>query len=212
MEPPPLETMKLTALEEYGIRCMLQFARQRKGEGPPGNGRSLTIGEIAEIEGLTPQYTGKLIRILRMGGLLESVRGRHGGYKLGRPAEQISVGEVMAVLGGRVYDPGYCSRHTGARKLCVHSVDCAIRSLWGALQEAVDKVLSKITLKDLIGPEAAVGKWLGVLGEADELRVLAACGSGSPADAAEAAHVEGAQTRGLVEVTTNARPRQREQE
>ena len=66
-------------------------------------------------------------KILRMGGLLESVRGRHGGYRLARPAEKIPVAEVLAVLGGRVFEPAYCSRYTGDRKLCVHSVDCAIR-------------------------------------------------------------------------------------
>src|SRR5882672_10308837 len=131
--------MKFSAQEEYGLRCMLQFARQlHGGHEAPGSQhvqgaqdghdakRSLTIGEIAEIEGITPQYAGKLIRILRMGGLLESVRGRHGGYRLANPIEQISVGEVLAVLGGRVYQPDYCSRYSGERKHCVHTVDCAL--------------------------------------------------------------------------------------
>jgi len=145
--------MKFTAQEEYGLRCILQFARQGHFKA---DGRSMTIGDIAEIEGLTAQYAGKLIRILRMGGLLFSVRGRHGGYRLARPAEQISAGEVLAVLGGRVFEPDYCSRYTGDRKLCVHTVDCAIRSLWGALQEALDRILLRITLKDLMGSEKEV--------------------------------------------------------
>src|SRR5262245_7864486 len=169
--------MRFTAQEEYGLRCMLQFARHshRGADGafPPqlprggadvGRGSaaapSLTIGEIADIEGLTPQYAGKLIRILRMGGLLESVRGRHGGYRLAGPVDRISVGEVLAVLGGRVFEPAYCSRYTGDRKLCVHTVDCAIRSLWGALQATMDGILSKIFLRDLMGKEQGVAKWL----------------------------------------------------
>jgi len=154
--------MRFTAQEEYGLRCMLQFARHCQGSAgqTEGGGRSLTIGEIAGIEGLSPQYAGKLIRILRMGGLLESVRGRHGGYRLARPLENISVGEVLAVLGGRVFEPAYCSRYTGDRKLCVHSVDCAIRSLWGALQATMDGILSKIFMKDLMGQEQKVAKWL----------------------------------------------------
>lgn len=159
--------MKFTAQEEYGLRCMLQFARRGKlerggdGRGEVDGGRSLTINEIAEIEGLTPQYAGKLIRLLRMGKLLRSVRGRNGGYRLARPPHEISVGEVLAVLGGRVFEPGYCSRFTGDRKLCVHTVDCAIRSLWGAVQESVDRLLLNVKLKDLTGAEKEVAVWLG---------------------------------------------------
>ena len=156
--------MKFTAQEEYGLRCMLQFARCLHGDGAVAGGKPyLTIGEIAEIEGLTPQYAGKLIRILRLGGLLESVRGRHGGYRLARPIEKISIGEVLAVLGGRVFQSGYCSRYSGDRKLCVHTIDCAIRSLWGSLQEMVDQVLSKIKLDDLISSEKRMSEWLGPL-------------------------------------------------
>jgi Rrf2 family protein len=150
--------MRFTAQEEYGLRCMLQIARRLQAEGAAD--RSLTIGEIAEIEGITPQYAGKLIRILRLGGLLESVRGRHGGYRLARPIDGISVGQVLAVLGGRVFQPGYCARYGGERKLCVHTVDCAIRSLWGGLQETVDRILSQIKLKDLISTEKGVSEIL----------------------------------------------------
>jgi Rrf2 family protein len=150
--------MRFTAQEEYGLRCMLQIARCLIAEGV--SDRSLTIGEIAEVEGITPQYAGKLIRILRMGGLLDSVRGRHGGYRLARPVDQISIGEVLAVLGGRVFQPGYCTKYGGEMKRCVHSVDCAIRSLWGSLQETVDRILSQIKLRDLISTEKGMTELL----------------------------------------------------
>jgi Rrf2 family protein len=153
--------MRFTAQEEYGLRCMLQIARRLQTDGTEGAAeRSLTIGEIAAIEGITPQYAGKLIRILRIGGLLESVRGRHGGYRLARSLDEISVGEVLSVLGGRVFQPGYCKRFGGDRKTCVHSVDCAIRSLWSALQGTVDRILSKIKLTDLISSEKGMADWL----------------------------------------------------
>ena len=155
--------MKFTAIEEYGLRCMLQFARLtgvNPSKASVKAARSLTIGEIAKIEGLSPQYAGKLVRILRMGGLLESVRGRHGGYRLARPIEGITLAQVIAALGGRIFDPDYCSRYTGDLKLCVHSVDCTIRSLWGALQDSVDKILARISLRDLIGGEKQVADWI----------------------------------------------------
>jgi Rrf2 family protein len=158
--------MRFTAQEEYGLRCMLQIARRIQEEELRGvRDLSLTIGEIAEIEGITPQYAGKLIRILRMGGLLESVRGRHGGYRLANPLDGISVGAVLSVLGGRVFQPAYCNRYGGEKKLCVHSVDCTIRSLWGGLQSTVDGILSKILLKDLISTEKGMSERLVPLTE-----------------------------------------------
>jgi Rrf2 family protein len=153
--------MRFTAQEEYGLRCMLQIVRRFQADATESLAeRSLTIGEIAEIEGITPQYAGKLIRILRIGGLLESVRGRHGGYRLAKQIDEISVGEVLSVLGGRVFQPGYCKRYGGDRKTCVHSVDCAIRSLWSALQGTVDRILSRIKLTDLISTEKGMAEWL----------------------------------------------------
>lgn len=139
----------------------LKVRRKPARNGAAEADRSLTIGEIAEVEGLSPEYAGKLIRILRMGGLLESVRGRHGGYRLARPVERISVAEVIATLGGRIFDPAYCSRYPGDRKFCVHTIDCAIRSLWKSLQVAVDGILSRISLRDLLDTEEGASRLLG---------------------------------------------------
>ncbi|HWP45420.1 MAG TPA: Rrf2 family transcriptional regulator [Blastocatellia bacterium] len=138
--------MKLTAQEEYGLRCLLQLARR-------GEGGSLTIPEISRAEGISGPYVAKLMRILRRGRFVKSVRGQAGGYMLARPADQISVGEVLAALGGRLYEPDFCDRHTGVEKTCNHSSDCAVRSLWSAIQRAVDQVAGQVKLKDLISDE-----------------------------------------------------------
>src|SRR5262245_51242449 len=91
--PAPAEgaPMRFTAQEEYGLRCMLSLAR-REGRG------LVTIQDIARAEKLTPAYVGKLLRILRKGGLVEGLHGPTGGYKLPRAAEAINVGEVLEVL------------------------------------------------------------------------------------------------------------------
>ena len=93
--------MKLSSLEEYGLRCLLQLARG-------GSDQSLTIEEISQAEGVTPPNVAKVMRILRRGGFVESVRGQNGGYKLAFSARAISVGEALEVLGGRLYDPSFC--------------------------------------------------------------------------------------------------------
>jgi Rrf2 family protein len=138
--------MKLSSQEEYGLRCLLHLGRQ------PAEG-SLTIPEIARAEGISEAYVAKLMRVLRQGGFVVSARGQSGGYALARRPSQIKMGEALAVLGGRLFDPEFCDRHAGEEQLCTHSVDCSIRSLWRSVQTTVDQLLSNITLNDLLGNE-----------------------------------------------------------
>lgn len=84
---------------------------------------------------------------------MESSRGQIGGYTLTRPPEQISVGNVLKILGGRLFDEEFCNTHTGAMDICTNSIDCSVRSLWKLIQDSVDSVVDKITLKDLMGNE-----------------------------------------------------------
>lgn len=150
--------MKLSAQEEYGLRCLMHMARLEPGQ-------SLSIPEISRAEGLSIPNVAKLMRLLRLGGFVESVRGQSGGYTLSRPPEDIFVGAVMDGLGGRFYTPKFCDRHSGLDRTCSHTSDCAIRSLWMTVQDVLDSVLRKITLKDLICNEKDMGTLL------DNLRV-----------------------------------------
>ena len=145
--------MKLSSQEEYGLRCLLQVARH----DPQG---SMTIPEIARIEGLSIPHVAKLMRSLRRGGFVKSVRGHAGGYKLARTPNRINIGEVLAWLGGRLFEPSFCSMHSGMAKLCTHTVDCSIRSLWQSVQHVVDQVLGKVTLGDLLGGERQRSPWI----------------------------------------------------
>ena len=123
-------------------------------------GTSLTVGEVAEREGLSAQYAGKLIRMLGKAGLVESVRGCKGGYRLARPAVRISLAETLAALGSKLYEPEVCERFRGDRSFCVHTTDCSLRSLWSGLQLMIDQVLAKTTLLDLIGSERTMNQWM----------------------------------------------------
>ena len=105
--------MQLLASEEYGLRCLLQVARAREGD-------TVSIPHIAAAEGLSDQYTAKLMRELRRGALVSSVRGREGGYRLSRPAREISVWAALQVLGGDLVGERFCDCHPGQRRRCVH--------------------------------------------------------------------------------------------
>jgi Rrf2 family protein len=134
--------MKFSSQEEYGLRCLLQIARVEE---------SMTIPEISEVEGLSATHVAKLLMILRKEGFLTSTRGQSGGYQLARPADQIIVGDVLAALGGKLYDEEFCSRHKGHLSICTHAIDCSVRSLWQVVQDAVDNVVNRMTLADLLG-------------------------------------------------------------
>jgi Rrf2 family protein len=138
--------MKLSAQEEYGLRCLLHMARQ-------ADGASSTIPEISRAERLSVPNVAKLMRLLRLSGFVASSRGQAGGYTLARPAAQITVGEVLSALGGNLFGPGFCTRHAGLQPECTHDADCSLRSVWSVLQEAVEIVLGKTTLRDLLRSE-----------------------------------------------------------
>jgi len=148
--------MKVSAQEEYGLRCLLRIGGANQSNG-------LTIPEISEMEGLTSANVAKLLRILRLGGFIESARGRSGGYKLARPAEKIIVGEVLTILGGKIYEEAFCGSHTGAINVCNHIIDCSMRSLWRSVQNAVNVVLKRITLRDMLGDEKVVAQLVTAL-------------------------------------------------
>jgi Rrf2 family protein len=140
--------MKITAQEEYGLRCMLQLARI-------GPGESLTLADIAEREALSLPYVGKLMARLRGAGLVDSVRGRSGGYLLPRPAGEIRVSEVLAALGDHLFEGSFCDRHHGTEDECVHiGLGCQLRSLWGVLETLIADALAHTTLANLLSGEA----------------------------------------------------------
>src|SRR5260370_8079238 len=83
--------MKITAQEEYGLRCLLRLAQAAEGQ-------SLTLPDIASGEGLSVPYAAKLLTVLRQAGLIASVRGRAGGYRLARPPEHIPLRPLLLTL------------------------------------------------------------------------------------------------------------------
>lgn len=149
--------MKISAQEEYGLRCLLRLARN------PGE-HALTIPEIAAAEGLSGPYVAKLLSVLRQAGLIDSVRGRTGGYRLSKPPAEIRLGAVLLVLGEPLFDePNYCERHKGTETdtgICVHHGGCSLRGLWLTLEQWMRRALDQITLADLIHSEGRITELL----------------------------------------------------
>ena len=142
--------MKISAQEEYGLRCLVQLASLRGGE-------SLTLPQIAELEGISTANAGKLMWLLNKAHFVHSTRGTKGGYSLARPAEEIKLNEIIKVLDEDVMTK-HCGNYTGVLDSCVHNGDCGIRPVIIGLHAIVENALSRITLAQLVGNELTVGE------------------------------------------------------
>jgi Rrf2 family protein len=141
--------MKISAQEEYGLRCLLQLARADL------QGQSLTLAQIARREGISVANAGKLMWILNKAGFVQSTRGIKGGYRLSRPASVIRLNEVIGVLDDESVET-HCKSYAGVLDSCVHTGDCGIRPVIVELHQIVNDALAAITLSQLLGSEANV--------------------------------------------------------
>lgn len=136
--------MKITALEEYGLRCMVLLAKSSPGA-------SLSLTEIGEHEGLSVPYVGKLLGLLKSGNLVTAERGRNGGYVLARRADRISLKDVFEALGEPLFGAQHCEKYTTGENVaaCTHIGDCSVRDVWSTFNALIGDILERITLDDL---------------------------------------------------------------
>ena len=145
--------MHLLAREEVGLRCLVQVAQADAGGRP--SGRPLTIPAIAAAEDVSPEYAAKLLRRLRLGGLVFSKRGAGGGYQLARPAAEISVWEALHVLDEAFLPEASCDCEPAARAGCRRTTQCAVQSLWRGVATQLRAVLENTSLQELCGADEA---------------------------------------------------------
>lgn len=151
--------MRLSATEEYGLRCLLQLSLHRGAE-------PLGIAQIAAAEGLSPEHAAKIMRALRLGGLVVSTRGMRGGYHLARAAEEIDLWSALRALDTPMFTEDFCSTYPGVNADCVHSTNCSVRALWSSLSQVLRRILERVTLRDLERKEFDMTVFLEQAGEA----------------------------------------------
>jgi Rrf2 family protein len=139
--------MLFSTKAEYGVRLMVELGRQ------PGD-EPIALSALAEAERLPLSYLEHLVAKLREARLVTSTRGAHGGYRLARPAAEITMDQVVEALEGQI-TPMECFHLTPEGKvLCSHEADanhlCATKLLWTRVQGGVNKALSGTTLADLV--------------------------------------------------------------
>ena len=135
--------MKVSTRTEYGIRLLIQLARQ-DGDGP------LPLAGIARREKLPHAYLEQLVGQLRRAGLVSATRGQAGGYQLARPAAQISAAAILDALEGPVALTD-CSAGHGQ---CEIEETCRVGRVWQRLNLAIRRALYDVSLAQLAGLDA----------------------------------------------------------
>jgi Rrf2 family protein len=131
--------MRTSTRARYGLRALLYIAEQ-----DPASVTS--VRQIAEQENVSADYLEHLLHSLKAAGLVESVRGASGGFKLARPTSEITLKDVLNAVGEKI-EPVWC---LGEGERCPRSGKCRSKPVWDQFGELVDNFLSQTTLADAV--------------------------------------------------------------
>jgi Rrf2 family protein len=146
--------MRVTTWTEYSLIISLHLARR-------GGTQPVAARDISESERLPGDYVEQILLRLRRAGLVESVRGARGGYRLARDPALISVYDVMQACEHQTFEMN-CDTHPVDEERCNPGAQCTIRPVWQALQQRVDALLKSISIADLLKDHAHVQELVGI--------------------------------------------------
>jgi len=131
--------MKLSTRSRYGARMMTDLADHY-------GGNPVFLKDVAKREDISEKYLSLIVMPLRSAGLIQSIRGAHGGYRLTRKPEEITVRDIWQALEGEICLVD-CVQDT---KRCSRISTCPTRDIWGILGEKISETLRSVTLADLV--------------------------------------------------------------
>jgi len=134
--------MQLSTKGRYAVRAMFDLSFYSKGEPIP-------LSRISEREEISLHYLEQLFNKLRKGGVVESVRGPSGGFRLARKASEITVEEIITIVEGPIV-PVACVEHNSKERLCHRADKCVTYLLWKRLGKNITEFLNGVTLQDLV--------------------------------------------------------------
>ena len=131
--------MKLSTKGRYGLRALIDLALYSENE-------TVSIQSIARRQNISDSYLEQLMRKLRSAGLIVSVRGAQGGYKLARPANEIAVGDVLRALEGSL-EAVTCG---GEDNSCQGADLCVTKFVWERINSSIRDTVDSIKLSQLV--------------------------------------------------------------
>lgn len=139
--------MKLSTKGRYGLRALIDLAVYSEES-------AVSISSIAAREQISESYLEQLVAKLRKAGLVTSIRGAGGGYKLARPAQEISVGDILRALEGNL-EAVKCAG-LDAEKGCEEADFCVTKYVWRKINESITQAVDEIKLSQLVEESKAV--------------------------------------------------------
>jgi Rrf2 family transcriptional regulator, cysteine metabolism repressor len=156
--------MMFSTKAEYGIRVLAHLAREAAtDDGAVTVAVPISLAAIAEAEGLPLAYLEHLAARLRRAELVESRRGARGGYSLARPAESITMAEVVQALEGEIAPIECITEGSDGALVCARDGEpghdpCPTKLLWTRVQGSIVRTLRDMTLADLVRPTTTTAK------------------------------------------------------
>jgi Rrf2 family protein len=143
--------VKLSSRGDYAIRAVLELAEA-------GDRAIVSAGDIEARAGVPRRYLTLLMRELQAKSIVRGVRGVHGGFTLGRPADQITVGQVIRVMEGPLAPIGCASLSIHIpcpTTRCQEEESCVMRAMWLDVRQAISDVVDNTTFADLVARRRA---------------------------------------------------------
>lgn len=137
--------MKLTRRCEYALRTLI-----RMGVGHSFGREVIGVSELAEAERLPLKFVEQILLQLRGAGYIETRRGRYGGYRIAKPLKEITMGELVRLIDGRLAPIGCASETEYERCSCPDEAHCGLRMLMIDVRNAISSILDRYTLGDVV--------------------------------------------------------------
>ena len=136
--------MHITHWGEYSVHFAIHLARAESLGNSP-----VSASECADAVGIDVGYAQKILQRLRVGDVVKSIRGPAGGYALSRPAERITLRDILIAAEGSDFEV-ICDTKPLDETRCAENVPCAVRDLWRDLRDHINIFLIRTTLSELI--------------------------------------------------------------
>jgi Rrf2 family protein len=137
--------MKLSKKGEYALRSLINL-----GIAAEMNRKLVQVSELAENEQLPIKFLEQILQALKEAGIVASQRGKFGGYRLGRPAAKIFIGEVVRLIDGPLAPIGCVSQTAYEPCTCPDETHCGLRMLMVDVRNAIADILDRYTLADVV--------------------------------------------------------------
>ena len=134
--------MKISTRTDYALRIMLSLAQDAQ------SGEPQRLPELARINGIPLRFLEQIMIRLKAAGLVESRRGRRGGYLVGRDPDQVTMGEVLRVMDGPIV-LRQCMNGHKTENCPNKSCDCIFREIFGEVKDRIQNVVNGVTLEEL---------------------------------------------------------------